>query len=312
MLDIEAAVLLAGVSGPPAFQGRHQPFQSVRGHPPLLRRHCLPLSRSSLGADLADPEQAASNTQRKLRTEALVSAFQATVTQRLLPALRTGIANELGVERTGLEGWALTQDTIDPGTLHFAYPRSVSDALVPSEELAYIRPEVRIELGGRNDDWPAHIRTVTAFVAQELSQIVPAAISIRVLAAERTFWEKATILHAEYHRPLGKSSGERLSRHYSDLAQMAETEIEVGALADLALLARARVHKTAFYTSTWASYETAVPGSLRLAPRPERLDSLRADYRGMEEMFFSPAVPFDAMMEKITALERRVNALAEQ
>ena len=269
----------------------------------------LSLSRSALGVDLADPEQAASNTQRKLRTEALVSAFQATVTQRLLPALRTSIANELGVERTGLEGWALTQDATDPGTLHFAYPRSVSDELVPLEELAYIRPEVRIELGGRNDDWPAQIRTVTAFVAQELPQIVPSTIAVQVLAAKRTFWEKATILHAEYHRPLGKAPGERLSRHYSDLAQMADTEIETEALADLALLARVRTHKAVFYTAPWASYETAVPGSLRLAPRPERLESLRADYRGMEQMFFSAAVPFDAMMEKITALERHINTL---
>ena len=49
-----------------------------------------------------------------------MAAFRDTVTERLLPALRAGIAEQLGEE-----GWALTQDGADPGTLHFAYPRAV-------------------------------------------------------------------------------------------------------------------------------------------------------------------------------------------
>lgn len=259
----------------------------------------LSLSRTSFGGSLADPELAASNTQRKIRTDALVAAFQGTVTNHLLPALREAIMQQLGSD-----GWTLTQDRTDPGTLHFAYPRASEG------ELAYIRPEVRIELGGRNDDWPAESRTVTAYVAGELPEVLPGAIPVRVLAARRTFWEKATLLHAEYHRPLDKAPGERLSRHYSDLAQMSGTEIEAQALADLPLLARVSAHKAAFYTSPWANYETAQPGTLRLAPRPERLAGLRSDHRGMGAMFFGPIVPFDAMMEKIAALEKRINALS--
>jgi hypothetical protein len=258
------------------------------------------LSRASLGGGLADPELAASNTQRKLRTEALVAAFQDTVTDRLLPALRAGVAEQLGQE-----GWSLAQDGADPGTIHFAYPRAVEG------ELAYVRPEVRIELGGRNDDWPAEDRTVSPYVAEELPQISPGAVPVRALSARRTFWEKATLLHAEYHRPPDRAPGERLSRHYSDLAQMAGTDIEAQALADLPLLARVREHKSAFYTAPWASYGTALPGTLRLVPRLESLARLRSDYRGMRPMFFGPALPFDAMMERIAALEGRVNALAE-
>jgi len=265
----------------------------------------LSLSRSALGDALADPELAASNTQRKLRSEALVAAFQATVTDRLLPALNASIVDQLGVKLLGEEGWVLTQDEVDPGTLHFAYPRAVGG------ELTYLRPEVRIELGGRSDDWPAEDRTVTAYVAEELPQVTPRAIAVRVLAARRTFWEKATILHAEYHRPQGKAPGERLSRHYSDLAQMAGTEVETQALADLPLLRRVRQHKAAFFTAPWANYETALPGTLRLVPRPERLAELRADYRGMSAMFFGPILPFDAMMEKVALLEEHINMLSE-
>jgi hypothetical protein len=272
----------------------------------LIRRFSedidLSLSRTALGDGLADPERAASNTQRKLRTEALVAAFQETVTGRLLPALREAIAQQLGQERQpGDGGWTLTQDGTDPGTLHFAYPRATEG------ELSYIRPEVKIELGGRSDDWPAEDRTVTAYAAEVLPQMTPGAVAVRALAARRTFWEKATILHAEHHRPQDKPTGERLSRHYSDLAQMAGTEAEAQALGDLALLARVREHKAAFYTAPWASYDTARPGTLRLAPRPERLAGLRTDYRGMAAMFFGPVLPFDDMMGRIAALEERVN-----
>ncbi len=218
----------------------------------------LSLSRSAIGVDLADPEQAASNTQRKQLSEVLVSAFQDAITRRLLPTLHAGIVQELGEEAS--HAWTLTQDAFALGTLHFAYPRAVGG------ELAYIRPEVKIELDGRNDDWPAEDRTVTAYVAEELLQVMPAAIPVRVLAARRTFWEKATILHAEYHRPSDKATGERLSRHYSDLAQMTSTEAEIQALADLPLLARVRQHKAAFYTAPWASYETALPGLCTWSP----------------------------------------------
>lgn len=266
----------------------------------------LSLSRTFLGEGLADPEKAASNTQRKQRSEALVLAFQAAVTERLLPALRSVIAEQLGEENKGEgnegeRGWTLTQDADDPGTLHFAYPRAAGGTL------PYIRPELRIELGGRSDDWPAEDRTVISYVAEELPQVFPAVIPVRALAARRTFWEKATILHAEYHRPLGKATGERLSRHYSDLAQMAGTHVESEALADRPLLERVQRHKSVFYTAPWASYETAVQGTLRLVPRPERLIELRADYRGMSEMFFGTIQSFDAMMTTLAALEQRIN-----
>jgi hypothetical protein len=260
----------------------------------------LSLSRVALGDGLADPEQAASNTQRKIRSEALVAAFQDAVTDRLLPALRAAIAEQLGDD-----GWTLIQDRTDPGTLHFAYPRASEG------DMAYVRPEVKIEMGGRSDDWPAESRTVTAYAAEELPAVTPGAVPVRVLAARRTFWEKATILHAEYHRPPDKIQAERLSRHYSDLAEMAGTVIEAQALADLPLLARVAAHKAAFYTTPWASYDTAKPGTLRLAPPESRLAGLRADYREMGPMFFGPTLPFDGMMDRIAALEGRVNALTE-
>ena len=49
---------------------------------------------------------------------------------------------------------------------------------------------------------------------------------VRVIKAERTFWEKATILHHEAHRPEGNAQPPRYSRHYYDLAKMAQSPVK--------------------------------------------------------------------------------------
>ncbi len=42
------------------------------------------------------------------------------------------------------------------------------------------------------------------------------------LELKRSFWEKATILHAEYHRSPDKQMPDRYSRHYADTAMLAK------------------------------------------------------------------------------------------
>ena len=55
--------------------------------------------------------------------------------------------------------------------------------------------------------------------------------------AERTFWEKVTILHKEAFRTSGKFPS-RYSRHYYDLYCMYKSNIKMQAYADLELLRR--------------------------------------------------------------------------
>lgn len=38
------------------------------------------------------------------------------------------------------------------------------------------------------------------------------------LEIDRTFWEKVTILHAEYHRRADHPLRDRFARHYADVA----------------------------------------------------------------------------------------------
>ncbi|MGH9476452.1 MAG: nucleotidyl transferase AbiEii/AbiGii toxin family protein [Terriglobales bacterium] len=105
--------------------------------------------------------------------------------------------------------------------------------------------------------------------------------TVVALLAKRTFWEKATILHAEYHRAPAAAMPARYSRHYYDLAVLARGEVKHQASADLDLLAQVVRHKKMFYPSAWARYDLAVPGTLRLTPHEARVLGLRQDYCAM-------------------------------
>ena len=55
--------------------------------------------------------------------------------------------------------------------------------------------------------------------------------------------------------------------------------------------------------------EVRVPGTFELLPSPQRLTSLAADYRAMQDMFFRPPSPWSDIVATLTALETRINAL---
>ena len=129
-----------------------------------------------------------------------------------------------------------------------------------------------------------------------------------VLAAERTFWEKATLLHAEYHRPMASATPLRISRHYYDLHQLAGSEQGRRALADRRLLARVAEHKQVYFPSGWAQYEKAVAGELHLVPPEARRQEIAQDYTQMRDMFFGSVPEFGQLLDALQRLEERINS----
>lgn len=127
------------------------------------------------------------------------------------------------------------------------------------------------------------------------------------LELERAFWEKATILHAEYHREPIVAMPPNYSRHYADVSAMAEKRELVGAFADTELRQRVVDWKSKFFARSWARYDLAEPGTFRLVPPTERLAELAGDYRQMREMFLDEPPTFDQMMNTLSDLEKRIN-----
>ena len=200
----------------------------------------------------------------------------------------------------------LSIDETDKQTLNFTYPPSLVADRYGGD---YIKSVVRLEFGARSDHLPAEIREITPYICAEFPGLLAGpSVSIKTLGAERTFWEKATILHMLFHRDPDKKLGDRMSRHYSDMARLIESNVKDKAVADLSLLDAVALHKTIFFRSGWAKYEEAKPGSLRLSPSPQLEQALRVDYQKMSEMFFSNPPSFDDVLAAIASLEAEINA----
>lgn len=260
----------------------------------------LSLSRRDLGfADDRDPEQPGlSGKKARRRLEALTAECRATVREKLVPELRRGFATVLGPS-----GWSVELDPDDCQTVLFGYP-----ATDVTSAMAYVRPAIRLEMGARSDDWPAQDAAISPYAADAFPDLFAVRIArIRALAAERTFWEKATLLHAECHRPPDKPARERLARHYYDLHRLSGQSVAARALARLDLLERVIAHKRFFFAQSWAHYETARPGSFRLLPVAGRLVELRRDYREMSAMIYGHVPDWQEIVAGLNALEKRIN-----
>lgn len=245
----------------------------------------------------ADPEAESGTKARQRRVDALQQACIQQIATSLLPTLQTRLEEELGAR----EGWSLEMDAVDPQTILFHFPQA------GVESHAYVKPMVRIELGARSDDWPREERTIRSFIGEVLDKPIGMA-SAQTLKPERTFWEKATLLHAECHRDLAKAMPARYARHYHDLARLAESEVADRALADAALRERVVEHKQVYFRSGWSQYDLAVPGSFRLVPPDERLPELEKDHDAMRQMFFTEPLPIQEVLGILQQLEDRINA----
>lgn len=194
-------------------------------------------------------------------------------------------------------------DKDDPHVINVRYPAAFPDR--------YLRPELRLEIGPLAAWLPHEERLIGCHAAEVFPHVFERReCSVRVIKAERTFWEKATILHHEAHRPEGNPLPSRYSRHYYDLARMADSPVKDAALAKLDLLAEVVAFKQRFYPRGWARYDLAVPGSLRLVPEGHVLAVVEADYRAMTNMIFGMVPTFGSILASLQALEGEINGLA--
>ncbi len=190
----------------------------------------------------------------------------------------------------------------DGHVINVIYPAAFSDA--------YLRPEVRLEIGPLAAWMPYDHYRIKPYAAEAFPQLFRQAdCAVQAIRAERTFWEKATILHQEANRPAGKQQPLRYSRHYYDLAMMADSPVKDAALADLPLLEDVVAFKQRFYRTGWAQYNQAKPGTFKLIPPDHVLSLLERDYAQMRNMIFGRYPSFEKIMATLHKLEAEINEL---
>jgi hypothetical protein len=192
-------------------------------------------------------------------------------------------------------------DADDPHAVNIFYPASFSED--------YLRPKVLLEIGPLASWVPSASHPIQPYAAEVFPEVfIEPVCQVVAISAERTFWEKATILHQQAHRTGAMPS--RYSRHYYDFYKLASSLVGASAIADLNLLRDVVAFKQRFYPCGWAKYENAVPGTLKLIPQDAHLAELRRDYRSMAVMIHGQIPDFDQIIDTIGLLEEQINQLA--
>ncbi len=187
--------------------------------------------------------------------------------------------------------------------MHFEYP-AASEA-----GFDYLRREVKLELGSLTDQRPTEQHAVRPWVVDDFPAAFPDwHCQVTALELARTFWEKATILHAEHHRPADQATPDRYARHYADMERLLRHPDAAAMLADHALCERVVEWKSRVFARQWARYDLARPTTFRLLPSNERRAALSRDYAQMRPMFIAAPPEFEVVMARLADAERALNA----
>lgn len=246
-----------------------------------------------IGYGLNEPWRERSHTKQDLFNREANHRTEAFLRDMFLPAVKRGLQDEL----RNIDCYL---DENDNQTVIFAYHNGFCD---PS-----ILPVIRLEIGTLAAWTPAAVKSVTPYAAIQYPRLfTQPTTEILTVLPERTFWEKATILHREANRPKDSKVPPRYSRHYYDLYRMAKSPVKHSALADPELLEKVVAFKKKFYRCPWAKYDDAKFGTMQLLPPPVHIVTFQNDYIHMQNMIFGENPSFDHILSELNQLQDEIN-----
>ena len=245
----------------------------------------------------------ASASQEKKITSAVRSRLPQWIEQTVQPVI------EQALVASGLQA-ALSLAGKDNDKLIIAYPAT-------KKGTGYAAATIQLEFGARATGEPHQRHHVACDIAPLIDGVTFPTAQPLVMAAERTFWEKATAAHVYCLQ--GRLRGDRYSRHWYDLAALAKTTHFASAASDHELARQVAEHKSMFFAEKdvdggKVNYFQATSGDLRLIPQGPSLDALEKDYAAMLEdgllAFEQPT--FEAVMASCAAIQDEINRLARR
>ena len=231
-------------------------------------------------------------------------AGKAFLRDSLLPMLSDQITADIGSAKE----WSLSIDPNNPENILFHYPKALNTSEYGDQ---YVKPVVLIESGTKAAHEPIERVEIKAFVEDAIAEI-KTSCEVNVLSPKRTFWEKATILHAENNINKPDRVKERLSRHLYDLVMLYRSDIGKEAIKDIDLLAKVAEHKKFYFRSGAANYDEAKPGTLKIVPHDAILQAFKQDYEKMGSMFSGEILSFDAIISELKQLENSINSFVSE
>jgi len=233
---------------------------------------------------------------RKWRDRVRKKKLPAFMTDEILPVLEMGMPGDIELNH-------------DQENVFVDYSKTL-----PSRPNSpdYIKPIIRIEPGGISTGEPNHSVEIRCDLEQaDAASLIDLPMTqIRTMNIERTFWEKATLIHVACVKE--RESWEGYARHWHDLVQIFESKYG-GQCVNNPDVARSVVEfKNWFYRERLVDYGDAVIGKIRIVPTGETQLAMRSDYEGMRQMFERDPYPFDTLIRKYRELEDVLNETTKE
>lgn len=243
-----------------------------------------------LGYDKLEPWLIRSNTKQ--------DKFNKEINEKTERFLKEDFLTEL-IKDFSQEDFEFEIDSLDPQTVLFSYPKIFDSN--------YLSQTIRLEIGSLAAWTPATNISIIPIIGDAYANIFKEKTNIRTVSVERTFWEKATILHHEANRPESSKMPHRYARHYYDIYKIANSKYKDKAIKDKELLRKVAEFKMKFYPRKWAKYEDAMDSKLRLVPDKFRFLELENDYKAMSEMIYGEYPSFEEIIKILKELETEIN-----
>ena len=171
----------------------------------------------------------------------------------------------------------------------------------------YIKPVVRIEPGGISTGTPNHRVEIDCDIkgAEVASAIEFPRATPTVMAIQRTFWEKATLVHFACVK--GRKDWKDYARHWYDLIRIFESKYGLDCINDAVAARSTVVFKGWFYSDKLVDYDEAITGQIQIVPSEIMQTAMELDYRAMNSMFESEPYSFETLINKCAKLEKTMN-----
>lgn len=250
----------------------------------------LTVDRSALGFDSDELATAPTKSQLKKRRKSIKAAGFEYASTHIFPALQSAITDIL----PDANSWQLI-DAGD-GVINFTFP---ADADLSTG--TYLRPDVRLEIGGLSDLEPNETKRVSPYAAEVSEPFDRHETQVQVVLARRTLCDKLLLLHRL--NTSGTDLPAEHSRHFYDVAMMVGSAVRREFLDDPELLPHAIAYEGRTFPRAGIDYDALLPSDLRLSPPEELMPSLRKDYEDMREMFFSEPPALASIIKALEELE---------
>jgi hypothetical protein len=173
---------------------------------------------------------------------------------------------------------------------------------------SYIQEKVLIEIGARSLIEPSREVQLRSILANTFPDAAFADdyYPIPTVVLQRTFLEKAFLLHEEFQKSAEHIRVNRMSRHIYDLEKMMDTNFATEALNDRELYKAIVAHRSTLTKMKEVDYTTHTPDKINFVPPLNVIDLWKADYESMQNnMIYGKSLPFDELIDRIKGLNER-------